>query len=67
MDLRRTARNHALALQKGFANGLEPLEQRRTADQSQNKQLEDIDASETLSYLSSPPQIQVLPLHHSCM
>ena len=42
-----------------------PLEQRQTADQGQNKQLEDIDASETLRYLSSPPQIQELSLHHS--
>src|SRR5439155_23692727 len=40
-----------------------PLEQRQTADQGQNKQLEDIDASETLRYLSSPPQIQELPIH----
>jgi hypothetical protein len=41
-----------------------PLEQRRTADQGQNKQIEDIDASEALRYLSSPPH-QELPLHHS--
>ena len=67
MDVRRTARNDAPALQKRLSPMVwVPLEQRRTADQGQNKQIEDIDASEALRYLSSPPH-QELPLHHSCV
>jgi hypothetical protein len=55
MDVSRIARNDAPALQKASPMVWIPLEQRRTADQDQNKQIEDIDASETLRYLSSPP------------
>jgi hypothetical protein len=43
------------------------MDVRRTADQGQNKQLEDIDASETLRYLSSRHKFKSFPfIIHAC-